>query len=115
MGSRTLSFLIRGFLVIALFNLFSLICYSFPITTILGLNITFGLSLWLGCLFFILTKRALVRRILPLNSPNGLAPFLSIVELVRILVRPITLSFRLLANIRAGHVLLTLACKMSGV
>ena len=35
-------------------------------------------------------------------------PFLILIETVRIIVRPITLSFRLAANIRAGHIVLTL-------
>jgi F-type H+-transporting ATPase subunit a len=37
-----------------------------------------------------------------------LNPFLRIVELVRILVRPLTLAIRLAANIGAGHIVLGL-------
>lgn len=39
-----------------------------------------------------------------------LSVFLVIVEVVRSLIRPITLSFRLAANITAGHVILGLIC-----
>ena len=46
--------------------------------------------------------------LLPGGAPDLLNPFLSIIESVRILVRPITLSFRLGANITAGHVILSL-------
>lgn len=35
-------------------------------------------------------------------------PFLVLIETIRILVRPITLSVRLIANIRAGHIVLRL-------
>ena len=45
---------------------------------------------------------------LPLGTPRFLIPFLPIIESLRILVRPITLSIRLAANIRAGHIILTL-------
>lgn len=50
---------------------------------------------------------------LPVNSPWYLIPFLGLVEVVSVVVRPVTLCFRLLANMRAGHILLTLICKMS--
>lgn len=46
--------------------------------------------------------------ILPLATPTFLIPFLPIIETLRIIVRPITLSIRLAANISAGHIILTL-------
>jgi len=50
--------------------------------------------------------------VLPSNAPWYLIPFLSLVEMVRVLVRPLTLCFRLLANITAGHILITLVTKV---
>merc|ERR1711950_115904 len=47
-------------------------------------------------------------RFLPGGAPILLNPFLTIVELVSIIVRPLTLSVRLLANINAGHLILIL-------
>jgi F-type H+-transporting ATPase subunit a len=58
-------------------------------------------------------KRKPFRVFLPLNTPWYLIPFLRVVEMVRIRVRPVTLCFRLLANISAGHILLALVCKLS--
>ncbi|MGL5139777.1 MAG: F0F1 ATP synthase subunit A, partial [Acinetobacter baumannii] len=46
--------------------------------------------------------RSVVAGLLPMGAPAPLNPFLVIIETVRILVRPITLSVRLTANIRAG-------------
>jgi len=46
--------------------------------------------------------------LVPSGSPGGLIPFMVIIELVRSLIRPLTLSVRLVANIVAGHLLLTL-------
>ncbi|WP_459468053.1 F0F1 ATP synthase subunit A, partial [Erwinia amylovora] len=43
-----------------------------------------------------------------MGAPAPLNPFLVIIETVSIFVRPITLSVRLTANIRAGHIVLTL-------
>jgi F-type H+-transporting ATPase subunit a len=45
---------------------------------------------------------------LPGGAPGWLNPFLVLVESVRIFVRPITISVRLVANMRAGHVVLCL-------
>jgi F-type H+-transporting ATPase subunit a len=49
---------------------------------------------------------------LPSNAPLILGPFLSIVEILRNFIRPLTLSLRLLVNIRAGHLILALVCKL---
>ena len=46
--------------------------------------------------------------LLPVGAPAALNPFLVLVETVRIGVRPITLSVRLVANIGAGHIILCL-------
>ena len=47
-------------------------------------------------------------KFLPEGAPSLLNPFLSVVELVSVLVRPLTLSIRLVANINAGHLVLIL-------
>jgi len=45
----------------------------------------------------------------PLGTPKPLIPFMVLIELVRSLMRPLTLAVRLAANIVAGHLLLVLA------
>ena len=45
----------------------------------------------------------------PLGSPVLLNPFLCLIELVRNLVRPLTLSVRLTANLSTGHILIALS------
>jgi F-type H+-transporting ATPase subunit a len=47
-------------------------------------------------------------KFLPEGAPSFLNPFLSVVEFISILVRPLTLSIRLVANINAGHLVLIL-------
>ena len=104
--------LLSIFISLGLINLISLMIYSYPITTTLGFNLSAALSCFLGGLFIQLLKFKYIKALLPTDSPWYLLPFLCLVELVRIIVRPITLSFRLLANIVAGHVLILLICKM---
>ena len=45
---------------------------------------------------------------MPVGTPRFLMPIMVIIETVRNIIRPLTLSIRLAANIVAGHLLLTL-------
>jgi len=101
------------FLFVGGFNLVSLVSYRFPVTTTLGFNLFFARSLWFSSILLFLLRRISFQKVLPSNSPWYLVPFLRLVEAVRMIVRPITLCFRLLANISAGHILLTLISKIS--
>jgi ATP synthase subunit 6 len=71
-----------------------------------SLGLPFWLSLIISAVFF--NPTSVIARLLPIGAPAPLNPFLVIIETVSILVRPITLSIRLTANIRAGHIILTL-------
>jgi F-type H+-transporting ATPase subunit a len=44
----------------------------------------------------------------PSGAPGALMPFLILIETISILIRPITLTVRLVANISAGHIILAL-------
>jgi F-type H+-transporting ATPase subunit a len=50
----------------------------------------------------------MLAHLVPLGSPGALMPFMVLIELVSSFIRPLTLSVRLVANIVAGHLLLTL-------
>ena len=53
--------------------------------------------------------------LLPTGSPLALAPFLVVIELLRVIIRPLTLCIRLLANLLAGHIVLRLLrCRALG-
>lgn len=98
------------FLFLIFINLSGLIPYVFSSTSHLAVSFSLGLPLWLSLIvsavFF--SPSSVVAGLLPIGAPAPLNPFLVIIETVRILVRPITLSVRLTANIRAGHIVLTL-------
>jgi ATP synthase subunit 6 len=49
-----------------------------------------------------------MRHLVPRNTPLPLSQFIVLIESIRQVIRPITLSVRLAANITAGHILIIL-------
>lgn len=98
------------FIAVILINLFGLIPYIFRTTRHLIFTLTIGLPVWLRMVLSRFTKsfKASVAHFLPDGAPDWLNPFLVLIETTRITVRPLTLSFRLAANMRAGHIVLRL-------
>nr|YP_010241770.1 ATP synthase F0 subunit 6 [Terebellum terebellum]QTI82457.1 ATP synthase F0 subunit 6 [Terebellum terebellum] len=98
------------FLFLIVMNLSGLIPYVFSPTSHLAISLSLGLPLWLSliisAIFF--NPSSVVAGLLPMGAPAPLNPFLVIIETVSIMVRPITLSVRLTANMSAGHIVLTL-------
>jgi F-type H+-transporting ATPase subunit a len=116
--SRTLSSSLKGitfivcsiFILIISLNLIGLIPYCFSISSHLIMTLSVGLPLWLRLIIsrFIFKPKASTAHFLPDGAPDWLNPFLVLIESSRVLVRPLTLSFRLAANITAGHIVLSL-------
>lgn len=98
------------FSLIIFINLLGLAPYSFRPTRHLFITLSIGLSIWLRMIIstFSFRPRQSTAHLLPDGAPDWLNPFLILIETSRILVRPLTLSFRLAANITAGHVVLSL-------
>jgi ATP synthase subunit 6 len=117
-GNRTQGLHIKGFntLIVRLFmiiiniNLIGLLPAVFSFSRHLLFTLRFGLPLWLALIISAISYNpsSWAARLLPGGAPHWLNPFLVIIETIRIRVRPLTLSFRLAANIRAGHIVLTL-------
>nr|AXA45399.1 ATP synthase F0 subunit 6 [Otitoma sp. MNHN IM 2013-9848] len=98
------------FLFLIVMNLSGLIPYVFSPTSHLAISLSLGLPLWLSLIVsaIIFNPSSVVAGLLPMGAPAPLNPFLVIIETVSIMVRPITLSVRLTANMSAGHIVLTL-------
>ena len=98
------------FLFLIVINLSGLIPYVFSPTRHLAVSLSLGLPLWLSLIVsaVVYNPSSVIAGLLPMGAPAPLNPFLVIIETVSIMVRPITLSVRLTANIRAGHIVLTL-------
>nr|WOX01859.1 ATP synthase F0 subunit 6 [Oncomelania hupensis]WOX01963.1 ATP synthase F0 subunit 6 [Oncomelania hupensis] len=98
------------FMFLIFMNLSGLIPYVFSSTSHLAVSLSLGLPLWLSLIISAIfyNPSSVVAGLLPMGAPAPLNPFLVIIETVSILVRPITLSVRLTANMSAGHIVLTL-------
>nr|YP_635813.1 ATP synthase F0 subunit 6 [Lophiotoma cerithiformis]ABB72490.1 ATPase6 [Lophiotoma cerithiformis] len=98
------------FLFLIVMNLSGLIPYVFSPTSHLAISLSLGLPFWLSLIMsaVIYNPSSVVAGLLPMGAPAPLNPFLVIIETVSIMVRPITLSVRLTANMSAGHIVLTL-------
>jgi F-type H+-transporting ATPase subunit a len=50
----------------------------------------------------------MLAHLVPQRTPTLLIPFIVLIESIRNIIRPLTLAVRLIANIVAGHLLITL-------
>lgn len=98
------------FIFIALNNFFGLFPYVFTSSRHLSFTVVLAMPLWIGHMVLAWLKRPenILAHLVPLGTPYVLMPFMVLIELIRNVIRPLTLSVRLAANMVAGHLLLTL-------
>jgi len=106
----TIFLYIRIFFFIIFSNFIGLFPYIFTSTSHISLTLTLALPLWLGRIIIsiIFQYNNLFAHLVPVGTPRFLIPVIVVIESVRNIIRPLTLSIRLAANIVAGHLLLTL-------
>jgi F-type H+-transporting ATPase subunit a len=108
-GAKFFPFIFSIFSFILMCNCLGMTPYSFTVTS--QIAITFVLAF---LCFLVITIYAIYRNgflgfihmFLPSGVPGWIAPMIFIIEFFSFLIRPITLSVRLFANMVAGHVLL---------
>nr|YP_010833239.1 ATP synthase F0 subunit 6 [Philine kinglipini]WFG53986.1 ATP synthase F0 subunit 6 [Philine kinglipini] len=103
-------FLFSLMLFLVLMNLIGLAPYVYGITSNLWTASSLALLLW-GLLLvsgWQNNPAASAAHLAPAGAPAALVPFLVLIETVSILIRPLTLTVRLIANISAGHIVLSL-------
>uniref|UniRef100_A0AAU6QD63 ATP synthase subunit a n=1 Tax=Synergus sp. 1 DYB-20230501 TaxID=3136278 RepID=A0AAU6QD63_9HYME len=98
------------FIFIMLSNFISLFPYIFNNTSHVSLSLMLSMMLWISFMIFGWIKNSshMYVHLTPQGTPYPLMPFMVLIETVSNLIRPITLSVRLSANIIAGHLLMTL-------
>ena len=98
------------FLIILLNNLAGLTPYTFTATSHLSFSVRIALTMWVGYTLYrmVINIGRFLAHLVPTGTPYVLIPFIVLIELVRNVIRPVTLSVRLAANLVAGHLLITL-------
>nr|QGZ09991.1 ATP synthase F0 subunit 6 [Eisenia nordenskioldi nordenskioldi] len=98
------------FILLIAVNLMGLVPYTFSSSSHLIFTLTFGLPMWMSLIMssFTYSPKKTTAHFLPDGAPDWLNPFLVLIESTSVLVRPLTLSFRLAANMSAGHIVLSL-------
>lgn len=107
-GTKFFPLIFSTFIFVLLCNLLGMMPYSFTVTS--HIAVTFALALFI---FIIVTITGFVKHgthyfslLLPSGTPLLIAPLMVFIELFAYLVRPLSLSIRLSANMLAGHTML---------
>nr|QOJ46163.1 ATP synthase F0 subunit 6 [Pedicinus obtusus] len=102
------------FMTILLLNWMSMFPFSFPVSTHFSANLAMCFPMWFGGLVYMGRKFPLetLAHLVPTGSPIILTPLLVMIEVVSTLIRPLSLSVRLLANMMAGHMVMALLSEM---
>jgi len=103
-------FFVSAFILIMFSNFLGLFPYIFTSTRHLRITVSLALPVWLGYTAYtvLFNINFLLAHLVPSRTPYPLMPFLVIIEITRAVIRPLTLSVRLAANIIAGHLLIVL-------
>lgn len=102
--------LISIFVTLILINIIALAPFFFTPTAHIIISFSRATIIWLSIILFgwLKNTKNIIAHTVPNGTPIALLNFIVLIELVRNIIRPITLSVRLSANIVAGHLLLSL-------
>nr|WPS93680.1 ATP synthase subunit 6 [Nedyopus patrioticus patrioticus] len=116
-GLGVLVLIMGVFSYIVVNNVFGLVPYIFTSTAHFSVTISLALPLWFGLMLYGWVNHSIhmFAHLVPQGTPNLLLVFMVMIESISNLIRPLTLSVRLGANMIAGHLLLTLLGGQAGV
>nr|ANJ70437.1 ATP synthase F0 subunit 6 [Helochares sp. BMNH1425100] len=98
------------FAMILFNNFLGLFPYIFTSTSHMALTLALALPLWLSFMVYgwINNTIHMLAHLVPQGTPPVLMPFMVCIETISNVIRPGTLAVRLMANMMAGHLLMTL-------
>lgn len=106
----SLSFCLSLFFIIFFCNFSGLVSFFFSCSRHIIWSFFLGFPIWLSLQLerFIQNPFVILSRFLP----RGASFILSLVEILSLIIQPLTLSIRLMANLRAGHVVISLVGRL---
>jgi F-type H+-transporting ATPase subunit a len=108
-GNKFFPLIFTLFIFILFCNLLGLTPYGFTATSQLAITLSLAIIVFIAVTIFAIARNGFlgfIHMFLPSGVPNWIAPIIFLIEFFSFLIRPITLSVRLFANMVAGHVLL---------
>nr|YP_010849271.1 ATP synthase F0 subunit 6 [Krisna expansiva]WGG89411.1 ATP synthase F0 subunit 6 [Krisna expansiva] len=104
-------------IMILLNNMMGLIPYVFTSSSHLVFSLAISLPLWMSFIMFAIIEKTnkMFCHMLPLGTPFILMPFMIMIETISNLIRPGSLAVRLSANMIAGHMIMSLLGKTTGM
>jgi F-type H+-transporting ATPase subunit a len=107
-GMRFFPFVFSLFMFILVANLLGMFPYFFTVTAHLVITATMALAVILIVIVYGFKRHKLhfLRLFVPSGLPMALLPFVTFIEVLSFISRPISLSIRLFANVLAGHITL---------
>uniref|UniRef100_A0AAT9FF54 ATP synthase subunit a n=1 Tax=Haemaphysalis megaspinosa TaxID=1155002 RepID=A0AAT9FF54_9ACAR len=112
---KNILFFISIFIFILFSNILGLFPYVFTASSHLIFTMYLAFPIWLSMIIFSLLNKfnKFMSHLVPIGSPIFLSAFMVLIETVSNLIRPITLSVRLMANMISGHLLIHLLSSLS--
>jgi len=106
----TACMLCSPFIYVLVINISRLLPYGFTLTILPALTFSISIIIFFSMLIniVIFNYNNFMVHLVPKSSPNALIPVLVLIELISIIIRPITLSLRLIANLIAGHLIISI-------
>nr|WOW99065.1 ATP synthase F0 subunit 6 [Kinnaridae sp.] len=110
LNKQAMTISISIFFLIFVLNLMSLFPYNFTPTSHLSVTLALALPIWSMIIIYMIlnSTKKFFSHMLPLGTPLMLMPFMILIETIGMIIRPISLSVRLMANLTAGHLIMTL-------
>ena len=107
-GQAYFPFVFALFVFLLCVNLVGMVPYSFTVTSHLIVTLFFSLTVYVGVTIILIREHGYhaMALFLPGGTPLALMPLLVGIELISNVMRVVSLSVRLFANMMAGHILL---------
>ncbi len=107
-GMKYFPFIFSLFIFILALNMLGMVPYSFTVTSHIVVTFALALMVFLFVLIvgFVRNGPGFLKLFVPSGVPVAMLPLITVLEVFSFLIRPISLSVRLFANMMAGHMML---------